>query len=197
MKVIFVAGYARSGKDTVADFIVDNYDAEKLKVATPIWEHVEKVNPSVTLRPTRGMRKYLDLREHYSIDELKKRTNIRSYLQRYGKQKRTENPDYFVDKLREAIKCSQKSIVVVSDLRFFNETYAADDADKYVIMVHRDVHRYPDESERPDILKEEVIKHNIPLFEIDNNFTREHLIDETRKVMTHVLHGRDSTHRCS
>ena len=38
IKVILLAGYAQSGKDTVADYLVENYGYTKMKFAAPLYD---------------------------------------------------------------------------------------------------------------------------------------------------------------
>jgi hypothetical protein len=46
---IGLSGWARSGKDTVADYLVNKYEYEKVSFSTPMKEAMYRLNPRITV----------------------------------------------------------------------------------------------------------------------------------------------------
>jgi len=101
--LIGLMGKARSGKDTVADYLVNNYSFEKVAFADPVKDFVEK---------------------HFHIpkEELYgKKTHLsRRVLQGIGDGCREEfGKNIWIEKLTENTK--EKGDLVISDVRYANE----------------------------------------------------------------------------
>lgn len=119
-KIILLSGWAGSGKDLLADYLVKNRNYTKFSFASNLKKKVS---------------------EHYNIDynltltqEGKKTlvngTSIRELLINYAKQERNKNDDIFVEYICHEIKLfdSYKTKrgeklcdIVISDLRYINE----------------------------------------------------------------------------
>lgn len=118
--IIGLAGFAGVGKDTVADFLVEEYGFKKMSFAEPIRAGLLAVNPFIDVD---GYNVSLSTAlEHFSWDELKNHSEqIRPLLQRFGTEfGRTQlGQDVWVEQARDKIKWTEN--IVFSDVRFMNE----------------------------------------------------------------------------
>lgn len=113
-KILLVSGKACSGKDTVSDILIEKYGRdkwEKFRFADSLKDEVSSI--------------YNIKKEHFYTQEGKKMINRyglsnRDLLINHGSKRRDQNPDYWVDKLKEKIRNTDKN-VIVSDFRFPNE----------------------------------------------------------------------------
>lgn len=121
--IIGLAGYARSGKDTVADYLVQNHGFTRLAFADAMREALLRLDPFIEMDgyPRVMLSQALGV---YSWDELKEHSpDIRPYLQRFGtevgRDMLGENiwVDYTLNKSAEFDR------IVISDVRFENEAY--------------------------------------------------------------------------
>jgi len=121
--IIGIGGWARAGKDTVADFLVHNHGFKKMSFADPMREALVRLNPTILVG------------DHYSPlatavrligwEELKVASpDIRPLLQRFGTEvgRKMFGENFWVDiALKEAAKYEN---VVFADCRFLNEVNA-------------------------------------------------------------------------
>jgi Domain of unknown function (DUF4406) len=120
--VLGLSGYARSGKDTVADHLVNKYGYTKMSFADPMKQALITLDPMIDLSGTR-----VALSQAISLgwDELKKMSSdIRPLLQRMGTEvgRNIFGQDFWVE---QAIsKIPDGSTVVFADVRFPNEAEA-------------------------------------------------------------------------
>ena len=122
MKTIGLAGLKRSGKDTVADFLVQEYGFKKLAFADPMKQVVRSLDPYVTVD---GLR--LSDVDNADEDHLKAEyPEYRRLLQRIGTEAVRENPlfgeNFWINMLLRRMHSDDN--YVVSDVRFLDE-YAA------------------------------------------------------------------------
>jgi hypothetical protein len=136
VEVIGLSGYARSGKDTAADYLVEHKDYVKRSFATPIKQAMEILNPTVevaghyvqlaSLLHTSGWESAKDLSE-----------DARRLLQVFGTEVGREMfgqnfwVDYGVNNLEDGAR------VVFADVRFPNEADAIKELGGHVIRVER------------------------------------------------------------
>lgn len=122
--LIGLSGYARSGKDTVADYLVNKYGFTRMAFADPIREALYRLDPKVTF----GDMSEISLA--WAVDksgwEVVKNESpeVRGLLQRMGTEvaRNMFGEDFWVD---YAIGQSWKNDnVVFSDVRFRNEATA-------------------------------------------------------------------------
>lgn len=143
--IIGLSGYARSGKDTVSDYLVANYGFTKVSFAAPMREALYALNPIVGKYQKLGGSTTIDLQtviNEYGGWEAYKETQwgdeIRRLMQRFGTEVGREQfgQNFWVD---QAIKAAaQHEKVVLSDVRFPNEVEAIRNSDGVVWRVHRD-----------------------------------------------------------
>ena len=122
--IIGLSGFARSGKDTVADILVENHGFVKMSFADPMRDALLRLNPLIQLRNGPSLPLAQALRV-YTWDELKSvSTDIRGLLQRMGSEVGREMfgenlwVDYAIAHLPE------NTDVVFSDVRYKNEAKA-------------------------------------------------------------------------
>lgn len=122
--LIGLSGYARSGKDTVADYLVSNYGFTRMAFADPMKEALRRLDPLVTFGGMTGIS--LSWAVEKSGWEVVKDESpeVRGLLQRMGTEvgRNMFGEDFWVD---YAIGQSWKNDnVVFSDVRFRNEAAA-------------------------------------------------------------------------
>jgi hypothetical protein len=138
---IFVAltGYATSGKDAFADFLVEEFGYEKMSFADPLYDLCLSINP-VIWRPWRGWQPLQKIIDEIGWNEAKKIDGVRRMLQKYGmKCRELFGEDVFVNVLiGRAKECLRKgkNVVAVS-MRFANEARAVIEADGSVLKISR------------------------------------------------------------
>lgn len=122
--VLGLSGWARSGKDTIADYLVDVEGYTKVSFAQPMKEAMYRLNPRITVNEVvnTALRVGVDV---YDWDGLKERSpDIRGLLQRFGTEIGREmfGENFWVDYALNSIEDGSK--VVFSDVRFPNEADA-------------------------------------------------------------------------
>lgn len=118
--IIGLSGYAQSGKDTVAKFLVENHGFERVAFADPIRDLLYELNPIVGFEFDGGGwdLKYIVDRDGW--DEAKKDPEIRRLLQVLGVGARNIIDDsiWIIKALRTM---SGDGNYVITDVRFQNE----------------------------------------------------------------------------
>lgn len=118
--IIGLSGYAQSGKDTVAKFLVENHGFERVAFADPIRDLLYELNPIVGFEFDGGPwdLKYIVDRDGW--DEAKKDPEIRRLLQVLGVGARNIIDDsiWIIKALRTM---SGDGNYVITDVRFQNE----------------------------------------------------------------------------
>jgi hypothetical protein len=119
--IISLSGYARSGKDTVADYLVKKHGFVRMAFADPIKAALYKINPNIAIGGTQGV-SLAHAVDHFGWEELKEVSpEIRGMLQRLGTEFGRDmfGDDFWVD--YSIGKSWQHDDVVFSDVRFKNE----------------------------------------------------------------------------
>lgn len=119
--LIGLSGYARSGKDTVADYLVQKYGFTRMAFADPMKESLYNLNPNISVGGNPGVSLAYAV-DHFGWEQLKGLSEeVRPLLQRMGTEvgRNMFGEDFWVD---YAIgKSWQHDNVVFSDVRFKNE----------------------------------------------------------------------------
>lgn len=105
--LIGLSGKPRSGKDVVADYLIERYaSVAKINFSEPI---IEEVNQMIT--------------PHKITESNKSDSDYRALLQAWGTARREEREDYWVDLLRDRIRSlSEKNrLVVVCGVRALSD----------------------------------------------------------------------------
>jgi len=124
VEIIGLSGWARNGKDTVADHLISKYGYERISFAAPMKEALYRLNPKITIDGVAStpIRIGVDV---YGWDELKTHgPDVRELLQRFGTEVGRElwGEDFWVDAAINSIPDGSK--VVISDVRYPNEANA-------------------------------------------------------------------------
>jgi hypothetical protein len=122
--IIGLSGYARSGKDTIADYLVENHGFVKLSFATPMRESLYRLNPEIT--DVSGLvysfKQAVDLFGWEGMKEFF--PNYRNLMQRMGTEVGREmfGEDFWVQQALKQV--TPETNVVFSDVRYQNEANA-------------------------------------------------------------------------
>jgi len=120
--IIGLSGYAQSGKNTVADILVDYHGFTQLAFADAIREFVYRINPMVACSPTGYLQDLVNLK---GWDEAKQEPQVRRLLQDTGEAGRDMIDEYlWVALTLSQIKDPQDGRYVITDVRFPNEAAA-------------------------------------------------------------------------
>lgn len=112
--IIGLSGYARSGKDTVADYLVSNFGFERVAFADPIRKIMYDLNPTV------DGEKLADMVDNYGWDIAKSKDEVRAFLQILGYSARQNiHADVWV--MAAFAKMRADKNYVIADVRFLNE----------------------------------------------------------------------------
>lgn len=125
-EIIGISGYATSGKDTIADYLVKNYGFKKAHFSAKLKELLMKLNPLVPDDYDQWMRvtEYLTEGKLLGLDEwdyAKKQPEIRRLLQELGTRCRELfGKGCWGDVLFKELELYEEPIVI-PDVRFTNE----------------------------------------------------------------------------
>lgn len=137
--LIGIAGWARSGKDTIADYLVNNNGYQKFSFSTPMKTAMEKLNPTIRILTTNQDLPLKDAVDYFGWEELKTISpDIRPLLQRFGTEVGREmfGEDFWVNYALSSIPDGTKA--VIADVRFPNEANAIKKLGGKVFKVVRD-----------------------------------------------------------
>lgn len=124
VEILGLSGWARNGKDTVADHLISKYGYERISFAAPMKEALYRLNPKITIDNvvSTPIRIGVDV---YGWDDLKTHgPEVRELLQRFGTEVGRElwGEDFWVNAAIDTIEDGSR--VVVSDVRYPNEADA-------------------------------------------------------------------------
>lgn len=119
--IIGLSGYAQTGKDTVAQHLVEHYGYKRIAFADPIREALLKLNPHITDVPELP---HANLSQLIPMGwEFLKQTSpqVRGLLQRFGTEVAREmwGQNFWVD--LAMAKADATDNVIITDVRFPNE----------------------------------------------------------------------------
>ena len=125
---IALTGKARSGKDTVARVLVEEYGYRRVAFADALKEMALEINPIIACYTKDGYEivtvPLVDLVEFEGWELAKDiYPEVRRFLQQLGSSVRKRNPMFWVGIVEEAIEDAEREgvPVVVTDCRYFNE----------------------------------------------------------------------------
>jgi hypothetical protein len=113
--IIGLSGYARSGKDTVANILVERYGYKRVAFADPIRDLLYDVDPFVDRNIS-----LKSLVDEYGWDVAKSYPEVRRLMQDLGlSARRLFGESFWLHQATKSFATSDK--VVVADVRFVNE----------------------------------------------------------------------------
>jgi hypothetical protein len=122
--IIGLSGYAQTGKDTIADYLIKNYGFTRVAFADPIREALYKLDPKIRLGESSGV-SLSHAVDNMGWEEVKKLSpDTRELLQRLGTEvgRSMFGEDFWV---KQAMKKAQEhEKVVITDVRYPNELEA-------------------------------------------------------------------------
>lgn len=139
--LIGLAGYAGSGKDTVADILVEHRGYMRIAFADILRQCIRALNPILecqSLHPTEI--RVRDALLAYGYVEAKNRfSEYRRLLQAMGTEVGREifGEDFWVDMTMRKVHTNRGSRIVISDVRFPNEANAIQHEGGKVIRIDR------------------------------------------------------------
>jgi hypothetical protein len=121
--IIGLSGYARSGKDTVANNLVEKRGFTKLALADSLKELAIRVNPWIHVPETFSNEQLSNLVDRMGWDWAKSVPEVRRFLQALGTEVRNVlGEDTWIEALKRKIyQLPEGSNVVIPDVRFQNE----------------------------------------------------------------------------
>ena len=115
--IIGLTGYAQSGKDTVANILVEQYGYTRVAFADKIRDFLYEVNPMVGCSPSGYLKDLVDL---IGWDAAKQEPQVRRLLQDLGVgARKVFGEDFWIKQALVSTLKHQK--LVVTDVRFTNE----------------------------------------------------------------------------
>jgi hypothetical protein len=177
--IIGLSGYAQTGKDTIADYLVKNYGFTRVAFADPIREAVYRLNPKITIADMK------DVPISNAVDSLGWESvkvdseDARILLQRMGTEVGREmfGNNFWVDQAMKKTSALEK--VVITDVRYPNELQAILDASGQVWRIVKNdvgaVNRHSSET---------ALDHYYFEYIIFNNDTKESLYESVDHFMT-------------
>jgi hypothetical protein len=136
--IIGLSGYAQSGKDTIANYLVENYGFTRVAFADPMREALYALNPRIYDIPELSGVSLQWLVDRMGWDFVKVDSpETRGLLQRFGTEvgRKLWGENFWVDKAMEKIDNLDR--VVVTDVRFPNEYDAIKNSDGQVWRVSK------------------------------------------------------------
>jgi dephospho-CoA kinase len=122
--IIGLSGYAQTGKDTVADYLVKSYGFVRVAFADPIREALYKLDPKIRFGESSGV-SLSHAVDRVGWEEVKKiSTDARELLQRLGTEVGRDmfGNDFWVN--QAILRAKEHKKVVISDVRYVNEAEA-------------------------------------------------------------------------
>lgn len=139
VEAIGLSGWARAGKDSVADVLVESFGYTKVSFADPMREALLRLNPNITYGDMRNVPLTSAVRGSSNWDNVKEFSpDIRPLMQRLGTEVGREmfGENFWVDLAIDRIPDGSK--VVFADVRFPNEAEAVKNLGGQVWRVTRD-----------------------------------------------------------
>lgn len=187
MTLIGLMGQKRSGKDTVAIHLVGRHGFARVAFADRLKKAALDLDPFVGMVPMRGNlspiepTRLKDVVDYWGWEQAKEIPEVRRTLQRLGVAMRHVQVDVWVNAtMIDAARAGDD--VVVTDVRFPNEATAIRKFGGYLVRVDRP--GLPDDDGH---VSEHAWRSITPDYVVNNDGDLEHLAEEVRGLMAHVL----------
>jgi hypothetical protein len=178
VRVVALSGLKRSGKDTVAAYLVKEYGFTRVAFADPVREHIYTLNPWLLLQDDQAMRlqDYVDL---VGWEGAKEHPEVRRLLQIYATEVVRDgiDPRTWLTLGMRSIR-STRGPVVVTDMRFKNELFALRNMGAKTVRVTRNAAGVADAHRSENELANASFQ-----YELDNNGTIDQLHQKVDRMM--------------
>ena len=176
--IIGLSGYARSGKDTIADYLVENHGFVKLSFATPMRESLYRLNPEIrdmsglvyTFKQAVNLFGWEDMKTYFPA--------YRGLMQRMGTEVGREmfGEDFWVQQALKQV--TPGANVVFSDVRYQNEANAVQATGGEVWRV-----------ERPGVkaANDHTSEHDLDNYKFDHRIMNYGPVEDLYKTVTTIL----------
>lgn len=169
-----ISGWARAGKDTIADHLVASYGYEKHSFAAPMKEALYRLNPTVVDRGgyKLSLAQTINSAGWEGVKDLV--PDIRGLLQRFGTEVGREmfGNNFWVDLAISKIPDGSK--VVFADVRFENEANAIREIGGQVWRVTRSGY---------GPANDHISEHALDEYQFDKNYNNDDTIDNLYKLV--------------
>lgn len=149
--IIGLAGFARTGKDTVGKMLIENHNFTRISFASPVYKGLYDFNPVVATKifyhrtELGNSPEAIKIRLQEIVDSIGwerakvEYEEIRTLLQRYGTEagRNIHGQDCWVKLACEKIKAEPNVNFVVTDVRFPNEVQALKALGAVLVQVTR------------------------------------------------------------
>jgi hypothetical protein len=169
--IIGLSGYARSGKDTVAEHLVLKHGFIQKSFAVPMKEAMYTLNPIVS-NDSVGVFRYRSLVDAYGLDKVKEDyPEVRRLLQVFGTEVGRDmfGLNFWVDLVLKDLKSVN---TVISDVRFKNEADSIKSAGGQVWRINRNgvgpVTDHSSETDLDDYDFNHIIDNDFSLLDLNN-----------------------------
>ncbi len=125
--IIGLSGYAQSGKDTVAKFLVENHGYTRIAFADKIRELLYEMDPGIGMQGPDGQWHTIGLQNFVDVtgwDDAKQHKEVRAMLQNLGVgARKTFGENFWVHEAMKTMLNDPRPDLnyVITDVRFFNE----------------------------------------------------------------------------
>ena len=136
--IIGLSGYAQVGKDTVANYLVENYGYKRVAFADPLREALYNLNPVITDLPEVFSSTLSNAVDHIGWETVKQNSEqVRGLLQRMGTEvgRKMFGEDFWVNLAFKNVYKGSK--IVFTDVRFPNEFDAIKSVDGKIWRVEK------------------------------------------------------------
>ena len=163
--IIGLSGYAQSGKDTVAQILVEDYGYTRVAFADKLRELLFAMDPPVGIdNHTVGLQNYVEV---YGWDVAKQHPHVRSMLQNLGLGARQLfGPQFWINEAMKSMLNDPRPDLkyVITDVRFINEADMVKANNGQVWRVKRDsvrpVNGHVSESQMDDYQVDQILKND-------------------------------------
>lgn len=146
-QIIGIGGALRSGKDTVADYLVEKHGYVKFGMSDPLAKALYTLNPIVSskakgwFRPKVVELRYAELADSVGYVEAKKLPEVRALLQRLGTEVGRDmlGQNTWVNAARNSMQkeLDKGNSVVLTGVRFPNESEMIETLDGHTLLITR------------------------------------------------------------
>jgi hypothetical protein len=168
--IIGLTGYAQSGKDTLANILVEEYGFKRVAFADKIRQFLYEVNPMVGCSPSGYLKDLVDL---VGWDAAKQEPQVRRLLQDLGVgARKVFGEEFWIDRALASIFREENT--VVTDVRFTNEADMIKHQDGQVWRVKRN---------NVSAVNSHVSEHEMDGYAVDQIFTNNGSVEDLKTLL--------------